>query len=95
MRRVEISQELHLSMEKVMNHIGCIQELHFQTRAFTHEVLSKLSLRAPRLQILKVSVESPYFPPLCKLFDGDPPALRILELSNCLVLLDSFKLSAD
>ncbi|KAF8555359.1 hypothetical protein OG21DRAFT_911851 [Imleria badia] len=95
MRRDEISHCFHL-VEQVMNHLERIQDLYLQlSTTFTHEVLSKLSSRAPRLQNLEISVAITRneIEPFPILFDGDPPALRTLELSNCPVPLYSFKSS--
>ncbi|KAF8433056.1 hypothetical protein L210DRAFT_427098 [Boletus edulis BED1] len=83
-------------VETVMDHVERIQELRLKLPASytTHQILSKLSSRAPRLQNLKIMVadSSSEWPSL--LFDGDPPALHTLELSDCAVPLSSFKLNA-
>ncbi|KAF8555362.1 hypothetical protein OG21DRAFT_1483915 [Imleria badia] len=77
-----------------MSHVERIQDLCIQLSAgaLTHKIYSKLPLRAPRLQNLKISVVHT-LEPFPILFDGDPPALRTLELSDCPVPLYSFKLS--
>ncbi|KAF8428846.1 hypothetical protein L210DRAFT_3563898 [Boletus edulis BED1] len=79
----------------VMNHVERIQELTLHLpSSFDHQVLSKLSSRAPRLQILDVTVGMPSGEWPSLLFDGDPPALRTLQLVNCPVPLHSFRLDA-
>ncbi|KAF8123766.1 hypothetical protein EV363DRAFT_1546338 [Boletus edulis] len=79
----------------VMDHVERIQELHlFLPASFDHQVLSKLSSRAPRLQNLDIMVEDPSGEWPSLLFDGDPPALRTLHLVGCPVPLHSFRLNA-
>ncbi|KAF8428850.1 hypothetical protein L210DRAFT_3117210 [Boletus edulis BED1] len=82
-------------MGRVMKHLERIQELTLHLpSSFEHLVLSKLSSRAPRLQILDITVGMPSGEWPSLLFDGDPPALRILQLANCPVPLHSFRLDA-
>ncbi|KAF8432459.1 hypothetical protein L210DRAFT_3763916 [Boletus edulis BED1] len=80
----------------VMNHVERIQELLLYLPAsFDHsQVLSKLSSRAPRLRNLDITVEDPSGEWPSLLFDGDPPALRTLQLVACPVPLHSFRLNA-
>ncbi|KAF8449470.1 hypothetical protein L210DRAFT_2664781 [Boletus edulis BED1] len=83
------------TVEKVMDHLERIQELRLDVPApYNQQVLSKLSSRAPRLQNLEITLEdpSPEWPSLP--FDGVPPALHTLELTDCSVPLSSFKLNA-
>ncbi|KAF8432452.1 hypothetical protein L210DRAFT_2842267 [Boletus edulis BED1] len=79
----------------VMNHVERIQELCLRLPALSiHHVLSRLSSRAPRLQYLDITVEDPSEEWPSLLFDGDPPALRTLQLVECPVPLHSFRLNA-
>ncbi|KAF8555346.1 hypothetical protein OG21DRAFT_1507762 [Imleria badia] len=82
------------SVEKAMHHVERIQELSLDLPGtHSNKVLLMLSSRAPCLQNLKISLRDyPSESPVV-LFDGDTPALRALELSNCPVPLSSFKLS--
>ena len=83
-------------VDEWMMHVERIQELilHLPDRN-THQFLSMLSLRAPLLQTLKISIVGDYTSPNQSfvLFGGDYPALRILELSHYPVALSSLKLT--
>ena len=86
-------RRLHI-VEQVINQAERIQELCLHLPPTdTHEVLSKLSSRAPRLQTLKILVFGDACWQSFILFDGDTPALRTLELSDCSVPLHSLNLS--
>ncbi|KAF9245224.1 hypothetical protein BU15DRAFT_41300 [Melanogaster broomeanus] len=85
------SKQSHESrfLEKVVAYAERIQDLSLRlTRHTAEEILPKLSSRAPFLKTLHVTVEkSGYLGErhvvLDTLFNGDTPALRTLELSNC------------
>ena len=86
-------------MDEWMKHVDRIQELVLcLPDEYMDEFLDNLPKRAARLQILEISVWGPssYHPPRPHRpfvpFDGDSPALRILELSHCPVVLSSLKL---
>jgi len=84
-------------LEKIMNHVERIQEfrLHLPVACSDHGFFSKLSSPAPRLQTPHISSADLawrwQWPPV--LFDGDTPALRMLELTSCPVRWYSLKLS--
>ncbi|KAH0840292.1 hypothetical protein J3R83DRAFT_1301 [Lanmaoa asiatica] len=84
-------------VEKLMDHTERIQELHLKFSAserIWHEILSKLSLRAPRLQNLVISTHRSFdYYSESMPFNGDTPALRTLELSQCPVPWYSLNLS--
>ena len=86
------------TFKKVMNHAERIQEfsLHIPRGSSIHleEVFSKLSLRAPLLQYLEISVHAIPSKMSFVLFDGHTPALRTLELSDCSVPWFFLKLSS-
>ena len=82
---------------QVVNHIERIQELRLSLPYVAREdhLFSQLSSPAPRLQILEIwapNASSGWVLPSV-LFNGETPALRILELSYCPVAWYSFKLS--
>ena len=83
-------------LEQVMSHVERIQEVLLDLdlpSLSNHVFLSKLSSPAPRLQLLRISTRSFSSELFSVLFDGDTPALRTLELSNCPMPWSSFKLS--
>ena len=81
-------------VEQVMDHVEHIQDLYLDLSMHNlHQVLSKLSSRAPRLQRLEINAIG-YPPEWSTLpFDGDTPALRILRLERCPVPWYSLNLS--
>ena len=88
-------------VDEWMKHVDRIQELILSLPdKHMHQFLVKLSSHAARLQILKISVwgHPNHHPPVPRPpfvpFDGDSPALRILELSHCPVVLSSLKLGS-
>ncbi|KAG6373839.1 hypothetical protein JVT61DRAFT_5988 [Boletus reticuloceps] len=88
-------QWMNSTIEKVMDHVERIQELHLDFPAvYAHTILSKLSSHAPRLQYLKITMGAPLRQQSFVLFDGNTPALRTLDLSNCPMQLPSLNLSA-
>ncbi|KAF8559918.1 hypothetical protein OG21DRAFT_1492356 [Imleria badia] len=82
-------------VEKLMNHTHRIQELILRLPdARIHQILSRLSSPAPRLQNLKIwvfSVEDVASGWDSTLFHGETPVLRTLELSSCPVPWYSLK----
>ncbi|KAF8138946.1 hypothetical protein EV363DRAFT_1315253, partial [Boletus edulis] len=88
-------QWMNSTIEKVMDHVGRIQELDLGFPVFyARTILPKLSSPAPRLQYLKISIEGPLPRQSFVFFDGNTPALRTLHLSNCPMQLSYLNLSA-
>ena len=82
------------TVEKVMQHAERIQELSLDLPGIHgEEILSKLSSPAPRLRTLRIALGSSLSEQPLVLFDGDTPALRTLEFSDCPVLPSSLKLN--
>lgn len=77
-------------VEQVMKHSEHIQELLLHLSSSDHEVLSKLSLPAPRLQHLKITGGTS---DSAVLFGGETPALRALDLAGCRMPWYSLNLS--
>ncbi|KAF8555395.1 hypothetical protein OG21DRAFT_1602946 [Imleria badia] len=84
-------------VDQVMNHVEHIQEshLHLPTKCRNHQVFSKLSLPAPRLQslVIQAAYASSNLSWSSVLFDGDTPVLRTLELTYCPAPWYLFKLT--
>ncbi|KAF9244109.1 hypothetical protein BU15DRAFT_71678 [Melanogaster broomeanus] len=92
--RIDVRYSKHkelMFLEKAAAYAGRVQHLSLKlTRHTVEGVLPKLSSRAPLLKTLRIAVErSGHFGErqvvLDTLFNGDTPALRTLELSNCYI----------
>ncbi|KAG6373825.1 hypothetical protein JVT61DRAFT_5972 [Boletus reticuloceps] len=86
---------MNSTIEKVMDHVERIQELHLGFPVvYPHTILSKFSSHAPRLQYLNISMVGALPQQSFVFFDGNTPALRTLDLSNCPMELSCLNLSA-